>query len=115
MIGAAEGAKVESRSPSHDVSLQVEEIGRRPAGFTDPDEPLVEAAVEATRLIEEEPKLISSSTDANLPMSLGIPSITMGAGGVGGGIHTLEEWYENQKGPEGIFRALLTLFLFSQT
>jgi hypothetical protein len=45
-------------------------------------------------------------------MSLGIPAITMGAGGSGGGIHTLEEWYENEKGPEGILRAFLTILLF---
>jgi di/tripeptidase len=54
---------------------------------------------------------MASSTDANIPMSMGIPAITLGAGGGGGGIHTLEEWYHNEKGPEGIFRALLTLLL----
>jgi hypothetical protein len=44
-------------------------------------------------------------------MSLGIPAITLGAGGEAGGIHTLDEWYSNQKGPEGILRAFLTLVL----
>ena len=72
---------------------------------------LVRAAMEATRLLGGEPELIASSTDANIPMSLGIPAITLGAGGLGGGIHTPEEWYQNRKGPEGIFRALLTLLL----
>jgi acetylornithine deacetylase/succinyl-diaminopimelate desuccinylase-like protein len=52
-----------------------------------------------------------SDTDANYPMSLGIPAITMGAGGRGGGIHTLDEWYENEEGPEGILRALHTLLI----
>jgi hypothetical protein len=46
-------------------------------------------------------------------MSLGIPAVTLGAGGTGGGMHTLEEWYENRKGPEGIFRALLTFLLLA--
>jgi acetylornithine deacetylase/succinyl-diaminopimelate desuccinylase-like protein len=93
------------------LQLEVQEIGRRPAGYTDLSEPIVRAAVEATRLLGEKPRLVASSTDANLPMSLGIPAITMGAGGSGGGIHTLEEWYDNQKGPEGILRALLTVLL----
>ena len=63
----------------------------------------------ATRLLGVEPRLVASSTDANLPMSLGIPAITLGAGGKGGGIHTLDEWYANWRGPDGILRALLTL------
>ena len=97
---------------AHGLSLEVQEIGRRPSGSTDPSHPLVRAAMEATRFLGEEPLLISSSTDANVPMSLGIPAITMGAGGTGGGVHTLDEWYLNQKGPEGILRALLTLLLY---
>lgn len=98
-------------APDRGLSLQTEEIGRRPAGATDPSAPLVRAAQEATRLLNEEPRLISSSTDSNVPMALGIPAITMGAGGVGGGIHTKGEWYEDRKGTEGILRALLTLLL----
>ncbi len=74
---------------------------------------MVRAAVEATRLLGGKPELMASSTDANIPMSLNIPAITLGAGGGGGGIHTLEEWYHNEKGPEGIFRALLTLLLLN--
>jgi acetylornithine deacetylase/succinyl-diaminopimelate desuccinylase-like protein len=89
--------------------LIVEELGRRPPGRTPSDTPLVEAAAAATRALGVTPVITSSSTDANLPMSLGIPALTMGAGGMAGGIHTLDEWYSNQKGPEGILRALLTL------
>jgi acetylornithine deacetylase/succinyl-diaminopimelate desuccinylase-like protein len=94
-----------------ELRLEVQEIGRRPAGITDPSEPLVRAALEATRALQEAPNLISSSTDANIPMSMGIPAITLGAGGVAGGIHTPEEWYQNRRGPEGILRALLTILL----
>jgi di/tripeptidase len=74
---------------------------------------LVRAAIEATEALGEEPDLIASSTDANVPMAMGIPAITMGAGGAGGGIHTLDEWFENRKGPEGILRALLTIGLWA--
>ena len=54
---------------------------------------------------------MAASTDANIPMSLGIPSVTLGAGGEAGRIHTTEEWYRNERGPEGIYRGLLTALL----
>ena len=91
------------------LALEVEELGHRPAGATDPDQGLVRAALAATRELGVEATLTASSTDANLPMSLGMPAITLGAGGEAGGIHTLDEWYSNEEGPEGILRALLTL------
>ncbi|MBT8396978.1 MAG: M20/M25/M40 family metallo-hydrolase [Gemmatimonadetes bacterium] len=103
-----------SQSQTNTLSLEIEELGRRPAGVTDPSHMLVQAAMEATRHVGEKPQLIASSTDANLPMSLGIPAITLGAGGRGGGVHTVEEWFENTRGPEGIFRALLTVLLLEE-
>ncbi len=90
------------------LRLSVEEIGRRPAGATEAHAPLVVAALAASRVIGTEPLLSSSSTDANIPMSLGIPALTMGAGGEGGRAHTMDEWYRNTRGPEGVVRALLT-------
>jgi acetylornithine deacetylase/succinyl-diaminopimelate desuccinylase-like protein len=105
-------AKPGERAGSSDVGLEVRDIGRRPAGITPQNEPLVMAAVQASRALGVEPKLIGSSTDSNTAMSMGIPAITIGAGGTGGGIHTLGEWFENTKGPEGILRAFLTVLLF---
>lgn len=96
------------------MELAVAEIGRRPAGATPEDSPLVQAAKRATEALEVTPHTISSSTDANVPMSLGIPAITLGAGGRAGGIHTLGEWYSNERGPEGILRALLTVVFLDQ-
>jgi len=93
------------------LQLDIRSIGRRPAGETPKDAPLVAAARKATGLVGSSVALKASSTDANYPMSLGIPAITMGAGGRAGGVHTLAEWYENTEGPEGILRALLTIFL----
>ena len=89
--------------------LDIQRIGRRPAGITPPDTQLVRAAVAATRTVAGSAELAASSTDANLPMSLGIPAITLGAGGEAGEAHTPREWYRNDKGPEGVLRALLTL------
>jgi acetylornithine deacetylase/succinyl-diaminopimelate desuccinylase-like protein len=98
---------------AREVRVHIQALGRRPAGATEPSDPLPRAAVEATRILGVEPRLVASSTDANHPMHLGIPAITMGAGGTGGGIHTLEEWYENRQGPEGILRSLLTLLILA--
>lgn len=107
-----EVARIYAEEASADgLSLEVEEMGRRPPGVTAVSSPLVQAALEATLALGERPTLALASTDANVPMSLGIPAITLGAGGAGGGTHTLDEWYSNDKGPEGILRALLTLLL----
>ncbi len=49
------------------------------------------------------------STDANLPLSLGVPSLSIGAGGDGGGAHTLAEWYSAKDRELGLRRVLLLL------
>jgi tripeptide aminopeptidase len=93
------------------LGTEINCIGTRPAGETPNSEPLVLAAAAATRALSATPELAVSSTDANIPMSFGIPAITMGAGGEAGQAHTTEEWYRNVQGPAGILRALLTLAL----
>lgn len=100
-----------ARAGTDPLELEVEDIGRRPAGATAPREGLVRAAAAATRALGAEPELTISSTDANLPMTLGIPAVTMGAGGEAGQAHTPDEWYRNRRGPEGVIRALLTVLL----
>jgi acetylornithine deacetylase/succinyl-diaminopimelate desuccinylase-like protein len=82
------------------LTAEIEEIGRRPAG-TQPDTLwLVRAAQDAARALGiPVPAGGASSTDANLPISLGIPAITMDGGGAGDGAHSLGEWYDD--GPRG--------------
>lgn len=101
----------QSQDDAASLEVAVEVIGDRPAGCSDPGSHLVQSARAATRSIEVEPVLVVASTDANIPMSLGIPSVTLGAGGEAGRIHTTEEWYRNERGPEGIYRGLLTALL----
>jgi acetylornithine deacetylase/succinyl-diaminopimelate desuccinylase-like protein len=96
------------------LRAEVEGMGTRPAGETDGRELLVRAAVAATRALAATPELAVSSTDANIPMSLGIPAITMGAGGEAGQAHTTDEWYRNVQGPDGVVRALLTLLIMDE-
>jgi acetylornithine deacetylase/succinyl-diaminopimelate desuccinylase-like protein len=93
------------------LSTEITVVGQRPPGATDLDSPLVEAALEATLASGVEPVVTASSTDANLPMSLGIPAITLGAGGSAGEVHTTNEWFRNVDGPLGIQRALHTVLL----
>jgi len=93
------------------LSLETTVIGDRPGGGTDVETPLVRAAVSATRCTGGDPVLSASSTDANIPMSLGIPAVTLGCGGDAGKAHTTREWYQNVRGPEGIVRALYTILL----
>lgn len=90
------------------LSLSIDVIGDRPAGETASASAIVRAARAATRAIGETPELVSSSTDANAAMAIGIPAIALGAGGEAGGTHTVDEWYSNDKGPQGIERVLLT-------
>ena len=91
------------------LDLKVDLIGERPTGETPADSPLVELAVEATKLMGVEPRLDQSSTDSNLPISLGIPAITLGAGGTSGCSHTLAEWYDPRGRELGLKRALLVV------
>jgi acetylornithine deacetylase/succinyl-diaminopimelate desuccinylase-like protein len=91
------------------LQLQLEVIGERPSGETPADSPLVKLAVEATKLLGVEPRLDQSSTDSNLPISLGIPAITLGAGGTAGASHTLAEWYDPRDRERGLKRGLLVI------
>jgi tripeptide aminopeptidase len=89
------------------LSLDVRVIGDRPTGEASIHTPVVRAARAATRFLGDAPELVASSTDANIPIALGIPAIAIGAGGESGGTHTLEEWFVNTGGAAGIERALL--------
>ena len=90
---------------AHDVVV----IGDRPSGELAADHPLVLSAIEATHLIDRDPELATASTDANIPIAMGIPAIAIGAGGRGGDAHTPGEWYANVDGPLGIARAMTIL------
>jgi acetylornithine deacetylase/succinyl-diaminopimelate desuccinylase-like protein len=88
------------------LRLSIHQVGDRPCGETPADHPLVQIGVEATRLIGRRADLALASTDANVPISRGIPAIAIGAGGRGGDAHTRAEWFDNVQGTLGIARAL---------
>lgn len=76
------------------VSVDFEVIGKRPAGHTDETSGLAAIAASAARAFGYESRFIEVSTDANVPMSLGIPAITIGSGGTGGAEHSPDEWID---------------------
>jgi tripeptide aminopeptidase len=89
------------------LRLDLQLLGDRPSGVTPRAHPLVQAAVAANHVLGRDAELASASTDANVPIALGIPAIALGAGGKAGDAHLATEWYENVEGALGIVRALL--------
>jgi tripeptide aminopeptidase len=94
------------------LTCTFEMVGDRPSGETPVESDIVRAAMECSRQLGIEPRLDCSSTDSNIPISLGIPAITIGVGGVSGNCHCLTEWYEPLGREVGLKRLfLLTLEL----
>ena len=89
------------------LTCDVRRVGDRPSGLTPRTHPLVQTAVAATRAVGHDHQLACASTDANVPIALGVPAVALGAGGRAGDAHLPTEWYENEKGALGIVRALL--------
>ncbi|ODT88710.1 M20/M25/M40 family metallo-hydrolase [Phenylobacterium sp. SCN 70-31] len=83
------------------VSAEVKLIGDRPTGATRDDAPIVQITAAAVRAAGYAPILGSGSTDSNMPISLGIPAVTIGSGGTGGRAHALDEWIDVAK-PESL-------------
>ena len=77
------------------ISLKLDTIGIRPAGGQPDDAPIVRAAVAAGKALGFTAPTTASSTDANYPMSLGIPAITIDGGGDGQGAHATSESYDD--------------------
>ncbi len=83
--------------------------GHRPSGETPRQSALVQTAVEATVALGIQPRLNRASTDSNIPISLGIPAITIGVGGISADSHRLSEWYDPIGRELGLQRALLLM------
>lgn len=96
------------------ITVTFEQKGKRPAGTQDKSCQIVQAANAANQALGMETLYIgAASTDANIPISLGIPAITVGWGGKGGGEHTIHEWYEHTESWKGPQRDLLLLLALS--
>jgi tripeptide aminopeptidase len=84
-------------------------LGSRPGGELASNSPLLATLRAADEAVHNQSRLERASTDANIPLSLGIDAIAIGAGGNGGGAHSLQEWYESDGRETGLQRVLLTL------
>lgn len=92
------------------VSAEIKLVGDRPAGSQSPDMMVVQAAWLSTKAIGQEPQLTSaSSTNANLPISIGVPAITIGGGGIDGRNHSPDEWFDATNAYLGPQKILLTI------
>ena len=91
------------------LTVDVARVGTRPSAQGDPQSPLVQRAMAATIAYGVQPELRISSTDANLPISIGVPAVTMSRGGIGGDAHALTEWWENEEGHIAMQIGILTV------
>ena len=93
-----------ARAAAAKLSLVIDTIGIRPTGAQSDDAPIVQTAMAAAKTLGFSTSTGASSTDANIPISLGLPGIRIGGGGRGGGAHALNEWYvdtpDAYKGPQ---------------
>lgn len=99
----------EGRAEGEALTVDVKRVGTRPAAPGNSNIPLVQRAMAATLSFGIAPELRISSTDANLPISRGIPAVTMSRGGEGDNAHALTEWWQNVDGHLGIQIGLITL------
>ncbi|MDQ3819901.1 MAG: peptidase dimerization domain-containing protein, partial [Acidobacteriota bacterium] len=106
---AVDDENSQRRASDPPLELDLKLIGDRPSGETPKDSMIVRLAEEATRYFGYHPRLDRSSTDSNVPISLGTPAITLGAGGTSGNSHTLDEWYDPRGREAGLRRALLVV------
>ncbi|HMF70789.1 MAG TPA: M20/M25/M40 family metallo-hydrolase, partial [Flavitalea sp.] len=92
-----------------DLTVDVALVGDRPSGVQSNTLPLVQRSMASAMFLGATPRLGISSTNSNIPISKGVPAVTIGRGGVGGGAHALDEWWMNDKGHLAIQNALLIL------
>jgi acetylornithine deacetylase/succinyl-diaminopimelate desuccinylase-like protein len=96
------------------LTFSIEKIGDRPAAQLPADSPLLDALRAVDRHLGLRTDLRLGSTDANIPLSLGVPALSMGAGGLGGGAHTQAEWYSAKDREVGLRRVLLLTLAMSE-
>ena len=98
-----------ARKHGPELRVEIKKVGERPASKGKVDSRLVQNMLEINDSFGYKTSLSEGSTDASIPIAKGIPAVTISRGGKGGEAHSLAEWWENDKGHEGIQIALLLL------
>ncbi len=106
---AADEENSNRRSGEQPLTVITEQIGERPSGETPAEASLVRLAWAATEVVGGKPTLDRASTDSNLPISLNIPAITLGGGGISANSHTPDEWYDPRGRAIALKRGLLVI------
>ena len=96
------------------LRFDIVKIGDRPAAHLPAESPLLDTLRAVDRHLGLRTDQRLGSTDANIPLSLGVPAISMGAGGEGGGAHTLAEWYSAKQREHGLRRVLLLVLAVTE-
>jgi tripeptide aminopeptidase len=107
-------AEENQRWQSHSLAVSIDVVGIRPTGGTASTSPIVQAAVSVTRALNLPVTFAEGSTDSNLPLSLGIPAVTIDTGGRGAGAHTEDETFDTTDAWQGTQRALLLAIALAQ-
>jgi acetylornithine deacetylase/succinyl-diaminopimelate desuccinylase-like protein len=105
-------ARMAARGPL--VRFEVRKIGDRPAAKLPEDAKILELLRAVDRHLGIRTEIRTASTDANIPLSLGIEAVSIGAGGDGGGVHTYAEWFDSRERDVGLKRVLLLLLALAE-
>lgn len=105
---------VEDATRGSGTETKIELMGDRPSGTTPAASEIVQAALEVTRRFAVEPQSDVGSTDANIPIALGLPAIAIGGGGNSGNVHTPEEWFDASNRDRGIQRLLALIAVLAE-
>lgn len=97
------------------VRFSIQKIGDRPAAKLPDSANILELLRGVDRHLGIRTEIRIASTDANIPLSLGVEALSIGAGGTGGGVHTDEEWYDSRARDIGLRRVLLLLLALAES
>ena len=117
VIDAVANSNHAAGDPHPDLQLRfsIDCIGERPAASLPQDAPLLSLVQAVDRHFGIRSEQRTASTDANIPLALGIAAVCLGSGGTGGGIHTRDEWFDATGRDLGLRRILLLLLAIAQT
>lgn len=116
LSGAVErGLEAENRNArASRLTAKIKDLGSRPGGKLADKSLLLQSIQAVDAYLNIRSRVDCASTDANVPLSLGLPAVSIGAGGQGGGAHTREEWYQPEGRELGLRRILLLLASLSE-
>jgi hypothetical protein len=105
-----ENARWRPGKESDRIAVEIKLVGNRPAGSPPADQAIVQVSMLANEAIGQKQSILeASSTDSNLPISLGIPAVTIGGGGKSSGVHSLNEAFDPTDAYLGLQKIFLTV------